>query len=47
MHVNILALIYVYPMRSEEGLKFPGTGVTNGREPPPGSWELNPGPLKE
>lgn len=32
---------------TEEGIRFPGTGVTEGFEPLCGYWELNPGPLQE
>jgi hypothetical protein len=31
--------------RSEEDRRAPGTGVTDGCEPPCGCWELNSGPL--
>jgi hypothetical protein len=34
-------------MEAEEGVRTPGTGVTDAREPPSGCWELNPGPLQE
>lgn len=33
--------------RQEEGVGVPGTAVREGREPPCGSWELNPDPLGE
>lgn len=36
-----------YPQKSEEGIKFPGTGVTVGWEPRCGCWEPNPVPLEE
>jgi hypothetical protein len=47
------ACIYVYhvPMwcswRSEESVRSPGPGVTDGYEPPHRSWELNLSPLQE
>lgn len=28
-------------------MKFPGTGITDNCEPPPGSRELNPDPLQD
>jgi hypothetical protein len=34
-------------LRRPEGIKSLGVGVTDGCEPPCGSWELNQGPLKE
>ena len=33
--------------RPEEGVGSPGTGITDGCEPPCGCWESNPGPLEE
>ena len=33
--------------KSEDGVKYPGTGVTDGCEPLYGCWESNLGPLKE
>lgn len=33
--------------RPEEGVEFLGTGVTDGCEPPCGSWELNLRPLED
>ena len=36
-----------YPLKSEEGIDFLGTGVMNGCEPPCWYWELNLGPLQE
>lgn len=33
--------------RSEESIRFLGTGVMDGSEPPCGCWEVNPGPLQE
>jgi hypothetical protein len=36
-----------YPCRSEEGIGFPGTEVTDGCELPRVYWELNLGPLEE
>jgi hypothetical protein len=44
--------LYVHHMgvwcsqRSDEGVRFPGTGETGGCKPPHGCWELNPGPLQ-
>lgn len=35
------------PWRLEEGMKCPGTGVAEGCEPPPGSWETDCGPFQE
>lgn len=32
---------------SEEGIVSPGTGITDGCEPPRSCWEVNPGPLYE
>lgn len=50
--MNILpACMHVYhvhdccPQRPEEGVVFPGTGVTDVCEPQCVSWELNLGPL--
>jgi hypothetical protein len=34
------------PTRSEDSIRFPGTGVTDGCGPECGYWELNPGPLE-
>lgn len=36
-----------HPQRSEEALGSSGTGTTGSCEPPRGSWELNPDPLRE
>lgn len=33
--------------KSEEGIKFPGTTITHGHEPPCKFWELNSSPLQE
>jgi hypothetical protein len=33
--------------RPEEGIKYPGTGFTDGCEPPRGCWELNLGLLED
>ena len=33
--------------RPQEGVRCPGTGVTDGCELPCGCWELNPGPLEK
>lgn len=35
------------PQRPEDGLWFPGTGVTAGCQPPQEFWELNPSTLQE
>lgn len=36
------------PERSEEGIRYPGTGVTDSYELPYGYWKLNPGfPLEQ
>ena len=35
------------PWRSEQDIELPGTGVTDGYEPPCGCWESNLHPLKE
>lgn len=42
------ACMSVYHMLTEpeEGAGAPETGVTDGREPPRGCWELNSGPLE-
>ena len=37
----------VCPQRSDESIRFPGTGVTDSCELPCGCWESNPGPLQE
>lgn len=34
-------------LRSEEGARYPGTGVTDGYELPNRCWELDPSPLQE
>ena len=54
MHGSVLpACMYVCLMHAwclrkpEKGIGFPGTGVTDGREPPCGCWGLNLGPLEE
>ena len=53
MHMNVLpACMYVYlctmcPWKSEEGVSFSETGVTNGCLPPCGCRELNLGPFQE
>lgn len=39
--------VFPGPRRPEESFKSSGTGVVNGCEPPHGSWELNPGPLRD
>ena len=36
-----------FQKRLEEGIRSPGSGVTDGCEPPCGYGELNPGPLEE
>ena len=36
-----------WPQRSEEGVRFPGTGVTGSCELPCGCWELNQGLLQK
>jgi hypothetical protein len=46
LHVHIYTTC-VYLWRSEEGIKFPQTGVTDSCELLCGCWELNVGPLKE
>lgn len=33
--------------KSEKGIRYPGTEVTDGGELPDGHWEANPGPLPE
>lgn len=33
-----------YPERREEGIRVPEIGVTDGCQPPHGSWESNLGP---
>jgi hypothetical protein len=35
------------PKRPEEGVRSPGTGVTDGCEPPCGCWEFNSGRMEE
>ena len=51
MCVSILATcmaVHMYarcPQKSEEGIRSPGTRVTDGCEPPCGCWKVNPGPL--
>lgn len=35
------------PQSPEEGVRCPGTGVTDSCEPPCRSWEVNPGPPQE
>ena len=45
-----LVYMYVcvqYPWGPEEGIRFPGTRVTDGCEPSRGYWELNPGSPEE
>lgn len=34
-------------LRTEKGVRAPGTGVTHDCEPPCGCWDSNPGPLEE
>lgn len=36
-----------FQQRSEEGIGSPGTGATDGCEPPCECWDSNPGPLQE
>jgi hypothetical protein len=36
-----------YSWTPSEAVRFPGTEVTDGCEPPCGGWELNPGLLEE
>lgn len=36
-----------WPKKSGEGVRFPGTGVTDDCEPLGGFWDLNLGPLQE
>lgn len=38
---------FVVPQNPEEGVRCPGTGVTDSCEPPCRSWEVNPGPPQE
>ena len=42
----VVLSVYVYHMYAG-ALRSPGTGVTDGCEPPCGCWELNPGPIEE
>ena len=44
-HVCMYTVYAWYPQRPEEDIGSPGTGVTDGCEPPCGSWKLNLGPL--
>lgn len=50
--MSILSAMYVYvsyvycPWRSEEGLRSPGTGLTDSFELLHGWWERNSGPLQ-
>lgn len=47
-HMHVAPLLVAHTTRrSEEGITYPATGVTGGCEPLCGSWELNPGPLRE
>ena len=39
--------LYVCVRRSEEGVEFPGTGITDGYGPLCGCWESNVDPLQE
>ena len=39
--------MHAAPMEAEEGVGSPGTGVTDGYEPPYGCWELNQDLLEE
>ena len=43
MYICVLC-VYLVPVRSEEGVGFPGTGGMDGGEPPCGYGELNLGP---
>ena len=36
-----------YPQRSEEGIRFSGSGATNSHEPPCMVWKSNPSSPKE
>ena len=42
-----IPLAFLVPQKLEEGIRFPGTGVTNDCEPSCGSWEQNSGSLQE
>jgi len=43
----LLACMYVHSVYLVAMEVRPGTGVTDGCEPPCGCWEVNPGPLPE
>lgn len=51
MYVCMNVCMYVQyvwcPKRPEEGVRSPGTGVTDCCESPYGYWETNTGPLQE
>lgn len=46
----LLACVFVHhtyawcPAEAQEEVRFSGTGVTDGCDPPCGCWETNPGP---
>lgn len=45
MYVHHVCVLY--PLRSEDHVRSPGTGITGSCKMPHGCWELNPGPLQE
>ena len=45
--VSVCTTFTKCPQRPEEGVRSPGTGITEGCELPRGYWELNLGPLEE
>ena len=47
LHVCLCTMCVQYPLRSEEGIGYLGTGVTDSYEPLYGCWELNLGSLQE
>lgn len=47
LHICMCAHVSMCPWTSEEGVGSPGTGVTDGCEPPCICRELNGGPLQQ
>ena len=42
-----LCSVYAVLQKSEEGIRYPGTGIIEPHEQPCSCWVLNPGPLGE
>ena len=47
LYVCLCTMGMQYPQKPEEGIRFPGTGITEGCELLCGCWGLNLGSLEE